>query len=186
METNIVNGPWDPNDDSTIKFSAASGNPEWAQDLKLRRCEHIKKLIEQLTNRCQIVDPEASYVDQVDQGLRSLPGEVRVRIAVRAGLAELRRAKTKLPKPVEILNEEIEFLTNSLESKRVEIERLETRILAVRPKNTLEAKLLLDFASKLVSVGRKIEDRCLADILGNCALALSTPANTGPKASASG
>jgi len=191
METNIVNGPWDSNDDSSIKFPIPSGKPPWAEDLKLhsqmmRRSAHIEKLMEQVSSRCQMVDPTASYAKQADQGLRSLPGEIRVRIAVRAGLAKLRRAKTNFPTPIDFLNEEAEFLANALASKRAEIQRVEARILAVRPKNAQEAKILLNFASKLVGVGRKFESRCLADLLGNCALALSVPANTGPKTSASG
>ena len=190
METNIVNGPWRVGGGNAIEFPAVPGKPAWAADLSahsrlMRRYAHIAKLRKLVTERSRAIDPTASVAEQADQGLKSLPYEVRVRIAVRLGLANLRRDETKTQTPADLLSDEIQFLTKSLAARRADIERLETRILTARPKNASEAKVLLKFASRLVGVGRKFENRCLADLLENCALAVSTPANTDPKSSAS-
>ena len=191
METNIVNGPWTVRGGNAIEFPTVSGKPPWAADLNahgrmMRRYAELVTLKKQVNERSRALDPAASIAEQADRALKSLPCEVRVRISVRLGLATLRRAKAQSQTPADLLNDEIRFLKAALASKRADIERLETRILAARPENATEAKMLLKFVSRLVAVGRKFDDRNLADFLENCALAVSTPANTTPKTTKSG
>ncbi len=182
METNIVPEPWIEAGDNVIKLPNASDDPVWVNELRshgrlMTRYAQIVKLRAQVIGNLKAIDQSADLSIQTEQAVQSLPADVRVRIAIRAGLAKVRHATHNSFTPQNILGEEIEFLSKSLTLKGDEIKRLEKRILTARPKNEGEAKVLLTFASKLVGVGRKFEDRCLADLLANCATVLAAPAN---------
>lgn len=109
--------------------------------------------------------PSDTVDTQADLGIRPLPAACRVRMALRLGLADVQRRDPALRSPQHLLTEELDYLSLALKRQQSKIEDLEKQILAARPKDAAEARILLSFLSRLIAAERRIDPVVMASFI---------------------
>ena len=158
-------------------------DPSWIADIQehaklistYRALRAMKKTVAAKLKACQ--RPDLPKRDAY-KSLASLPHKVRTRMALRYAIEKTRKKEEATPLASDVLMQEFAYLTKRQKDCRARILELESRVLTAQPSSTREAKRLLNFISKLVAAGRKIDKRYFADALEECAFAIDETANT--------
>ncbi len=162
---------------NVVPFPVRQNHSGWRADLGqhgilLAELDRIAKL-HALVQRHVGAKTDTAALD----GIRSLPTGMRTRLALRMAVAKMRNTVGDALTPTKMLLAEHRFLADALAAKQAEIEAIEGRILTMQPTSPADTQVLLRFIAQLVTLGRPIDARYLADMLEGCAVGLNALAS---------
>jgi homoserine trans-succinylase len=136
----------------------------------LQERAHLKTLLTALR-------PHRDDEKQVVHHISNCPSTMRARMAVRAAMHKMHDSKHRFPPAIQLLEDELAFLEKKVRSVTAQLRKLECRILKTKPVNSMDSQTLLAFLGRLTASGRRFKRSDLADILPQCANAMTAPAN---------